>query len=112
MKKSSEVVQDILDVLNKHFPERMFRFDTFESTTAPQKFITAHILYFDKSKTKRRLFVVGSGKTKEAAIENMLQMMSEGLSKLDMTFSSAEELDLKLSVLGIEADKYLYLQLF
>lgn len=111
MKKSSEVVQDILDVLNKHFPERMFRFDTFESKT-DKKFNTASILYFDKSQTKQRLFVIGSGKTKEAAIENMLQMMSEGLSKFDMTFCSAEELDLKLSILGNKADDYLYLQLF
>ena len=111
MKKSFEAVQDILDVLNGHFPKRVFRFSIFESTT-DQKFITASILYFDKSQTKRRLFVIGSGKTKEAAIENMLQMMSEGLSKFDMTFSSAEELDLKLSILGNKADDYLYLQLF
>jgi hypothetical protein len=106
MKKSFEVVQDILDVLNRHFPKRAFRFDTFESKT-DNKFNTASILYFDKSQTKQRLFVVGSGKTKEAAIENMLQMMSEGFYKLNMTFCSAEELDLKLSVLGIEADSYL-----
>lgn len=111
MKKSFEVVQDILDVLNRHFPERMFKLSTFKSNT-DNKFNTASIVYFDKSQTKRRLFVVGSGKTKEAAIENMLQMMSEGLSKLNMTFCSTEELDLKLSILGNKADDYLYLQLF
>jgi hypothetical protein len=106
MKKSFEVVQDMLDVLNKHFPERAFKFSTIESKT-DNKFNTASIVYFDKSQTKQRLFVIGSGKTKEAAIEDMLQMASKGFYKLNMTFCSAEELDLKLSVLGIEADSYL-----
>jgi hypothetical protein len=106
MKKSFEVVQDMINVLNRHFPERMFKLNTFESKT-DNKFNTASIIYFNKSQTKQLLFSVGSGKTKEAAIENMLQMMSEGFYKLNMTFCSAEELDLKLSVLGIEADSYL-----
>lgn len=112
MKKSFKVVQDILDVLNKHFPKRAFRFGIFE-LEFDNKFITAQILYFDsRSKTKKRLFVVGTGKTKDAAIENMLQMMSKGYSKFNMTFCSAEELDLKLSILGNKADDYLYLPLF